>query len=158
MIASLGAWWRARTDRERLLLRVALVLLVCVLAPLAAMQAAGQYRLDARRALESANAVSADVRAIAARSAEAGPALPAHDGSLRGLALAAASAYGLTVAQAEAQGANGVRVAFAPADSTLVYRWFDAVARRGAIVTRTTIVRAGEGDLVTAEFELSRAR
>lgn len=156
MIEAWAAWFRARTGRERFLLIAAGVFVFGVVAPFLLIQSVSQFRSEAGRSLADANTLAADVRALAARTQSSGPALPAHDGSLRGLAFAAAAAHGLTIAQTDEASAGRLRVVFGASQSTAIYRWFDTMTRHGAIVSRTTLVRAGEGDLVTGEFELSR--
>jgi type II secretory pathway component PulM len=157
MIDQLAAWWRARTAREQLLLRGLIGLVFVVLLPLGAFQLASSYRASAAADLAAAQSLSAEVKRLENATARAGPPLPQNDGSLQGLAFAAAKAHGLTIARVEPAGPERVRVIFEPAASTLIYRWFDAVARRGVAVSRSAIIRAGEGDLVTGEFELTRA-
>lgn len=132
------------------------VFVFAVLAPLGAFQAASAFRAGAAADLASAQAVAAQVKRLEANRAQAGPALPQNDGSLQGLAFAAAQAHGLTIARVEPAGPERVKVIFEPAPSSLAYRWFDALVRRGVNVTRSVITRAGDGDLVTAEFDLSR--
>jgi type II secretory pathway component PulM len=156
MIDQWGAWWRARTAREQLLLRGLFVFVFVILAPLAAFQLASSYRASAAADLAGAENLAGQVQSLAKASGRSGPALPQNDGSLQGLAFAAAQAHGLTIARVEPAGPERIRVIFEPAASTLVYRWFDTMVRRGVSVVRSAIVRAGEGDLVVGEFDLSR--
>jgi type II secretory pathway component PulM len=154
------AFWRARTARERLILKGGAVL-IGILLPLLAYQGAATYRTKAAAALSSARSVQADVRRLAAPGA-AGIARDAvGDGSLRGIAFALAQANGLTVASIETAGPERVRVTLEPADSLKVYRWIDAVSRRGAALEKTELQRVGQtpggGDQVTAEFEIALA-
>jgi type II secretory pathway component PulM len=155
MIQLLIAFWRARTPRERRLLQGAAILVFGVLAPLWAYQSASAYRAHAAAALASARAVQGDVRRLAAAGAGVPLQEIASDGTLRGLAVALARANGLTVSRIEPAGPDRIRLALAPADSRKVYRWIDAVSRRGAAVEQTTMRRSGEGDEVIAEFEIA---
>ena len=61
MIARLGAWWRTRTPREQLLLRVLGVLAFVILLPLAAYQSATAFRASAGADLAEARAIRAQV-------------------------------------------------------------------------------------------------
>lgn len=148
MIAALAAFWRGRTARERLLLQVAGAL-CAIAAPLWGYGAAAQFRASAAADLAAAERLRVDIAALAA-AAPAGA-----DATIRGKASAAAAASGLTIARIEPGAGDRVRIAFAPASSLSVYRWIDAVGRSGASVVETTIVRAGEGDVVAAEFEVA---
>jgi len=153
MIESLNRWWRARTDRERLLLRGAGVLIFAVVAPLWAYQSAHSFRARAGAELAAARETAALVAQIA--GARAGARAPAGDGSLRGRVTAAAHAAGLEVRALSPAGSERLRVSFAAANSLAVYRWIDAMASGGAQVTSTVITRAGEDDTVVSEFEVA---
>jgi type II secretory pathway component PulM len=158
MMDQTAAWWRARTTRERLLLQASAILAFGVLLPLSAFQTANAYRVEARAALQDAQGLAADVKRIAAASAQGAPPMPENDGTVRGIAFAAAQAHGLTVARVEPAGPDRVKIAFTPAQSVLVYRWFDTVTRRGLFISASSMTRAGEGGLVTAEFDVARSQ
>jgi type II secretory pathway component PulM len=154
MILQLIAFWRARTPRERRLLQAAAVLIFGVLGPLWAYQAAASYRAQSAAALAGAREVQANVRRLAAADrTHALPPIPT-DGTLRGLVLALAQAEGLTLTRIEPAGPDRLRVTFEPADSIKLYRWIDAVSRRGAAVEQTTMRRVGPGEAVAGEFEV----
>lgn len=157
MSARLGAWWRARTPRERVLLQVCAALAFGVAAPLWVFGAATSFRDAAATALTQAEAAHRGVQALAASGARAGPALPAHDGSLNGLAFAAASAHGLTIERVEGASADRLRVVFAPAQDVRVFAWLDEMARAGVAAPRSSLMRAGPQGLIRAEFDLARA-
>ena len=79
----------------------------------------------------------------------------ASDGTPRGAATAIADQFGLAPSAVEPDGPTGVRISFAPASSLAIYSWIDAVERAGLVVTRISIVRAGEGDLVQGDASLA---
>lgn len=157
MIPQLAAWWRARTARERYLMQIALLLVCAVLAPAWAYSSAVTFRAEAAARLSSARAVSADVDALsqAMRAQRATPI--AADGSIRDRVLATASEIGLEIARLEPAGANRFRVVLQPADSLAVYRWIEALGLSGAFVSRTTLARVDETNLVTGEVEVAEA-
>ncbi|MGE3248968.1 MAG: type II secretion system protein GspM [Hyphomonadaceae bacterium] len=146
----LNAWLAQRTARERLLLGGAAILVFAILLPLWAYQGAVSYNRDARNDLEAARAVEADVARITA-AARAAP-IAADDAGARGAALASARALDLRIGRIEARGGDAIAIVFEPADSLRIYRWIDAMARRGAFVRRTHITRIDETN-VAAEFE-----
>jgi type II secretory pathway component PulM len=150
----ISAWWRARTPREQLLVRIAAILIFLICIPAWAYLGASAYRAEAAARLETARQVESQVALLAAAD-QGAAATPSDDPSLRGRLLAAAQTVGLTVSRVEASGPDGVRVAFEPADSVLVYRWVAIVGRSGAYVARSTIVRVDDSELVTAEFEVN---
>jgi type II secretory pathway component PulM len=153
MMTALNTWWQARTSRERLILRASAALCFLVLLPVTIYGQVADHRTRAASDLAAARAVLADVGKIAA----AGPQKVAT-GDNREIATAAAVAHGLTIARLEPQGADGLVVVFGVSDSRQVYQWIDAVGAAGLMVRRSAIVRADEGPLVTAEFEIGRRR
>lgn len=153
MMAQLRAWWAGRTDRERTLIQWASVFVLVILLPLWAFASASAYRADAAAKLAGAREIRANVAQLAeAGATQAAGELAGSDGTLRGLVLAAAQAEGLSVARVEPSGAEGVRVAFAPAGSISLYRWMNTVSRQGAYVRQTALTRSGDADLVVGEF------
>jgi type II secretory pathway component PulM len=146
----IAAWWGARTARERKLMQGAALFVLMILTPAWAFLSAMQFRDEGAARLAAARAVQADV----ARLAESAVAAPGEGGTLRERVLALAQANGVAPHALEAADEARVRVAFAPADSLMIYRWVDAVGRTGAVVSRSAIVRVDESDLVTAEFEV----
>lgn len=157
-MAQASIWWRARTARERLLLQAAAVLLFVLLTPLWAYSSAAQFRAAAAAERVSAQQVHENVTRLAsAAGTRPSGAFPGSDGALRGLAMAAAEAEGLTVSRVEPAGADRVRISVAPTASLAIYRWIDSVSRRGAFVSSAALTRSGEGDLVAAELELSES-
>jgi type II secretory pathway component PulM len=158
MIDQMAAWWRARTGRERILLQTCAAVAFGLVLPLSLFQASDTYRKRSAAALESAQAIATDVKKVAASGAQAQTPVPENDGSMRGVAFAAAQAHGLTVARAEAIAADRLRLAFAPARSLLMYQWFETVTRRGYFISKSTMTRAGDGDLVSGEFEIAKSQ
>jgi type II secretory pathway component PulM len=156
MRARLGAWWRARTRRERLLLQFCAGLALCVAAPLWLFSAAAGFRDGAAGALAQAEDARRGVQALSASGARRGPPMPAHDGSLNGLAFAAAAAHGLTIERVEGASADRLRVVFAAAADRAVFAWLDEIARAGVSAPRSALVRAGANGLIRAEFDLAR--
>jgi type II secretory pathway component PulM len=154
MIAAAMQWWRTRTSREQTLLKVAALLLIAGLGPMAALQSVSRFRQDAASDLARAEATAGMVAAM--KTQNAGPALPPYDGSLRGLVIAAAGAVQLPAPVVEPLGVEHVRVAFAPSPSASVYAWLTTMAMQGAAINKSAMVRAGETGLVTAEFEVAR--
>jgi type II secretory pathway component PulM len=154
MWAQFEQWWRARTGRERLLLRGAAILILAVLTPLWAYLAAGDFRADAAARLASAREVAAQVDRIAA-AAQTRAAMPA--GSLATRLQTLAQASGLAIARIEPRGEESARIAFEPADSLLLYRWMDQVGRGGDFIASSAIIRVANSDLVQAEFEVREA-
>jgi type II secretory pathway component PulM len=154
---ALADWWRALTDRERSLLRFAGILLFGVLLPAWAYLAASGFRDEAAARLASARQIEAQVARIVDASRRQAAAPQGEDGSARARAVAAAQAAGLVPARIEAIGADGVRIAFEPADSLVVYRWMGMVGVSGAFVVRSSIVRIADSDLVHSEFDVTEA-
>ncbi|MBI1251675.1 MAG: hypothetical protein GC189_09415 [Alphaproteobacteria bacterium] len=154
MIARVLAWLRRRSARERLLLSVAGALIFAIVLPLRAYSSALAFRAAAARDLDAAQ----ELRAEVARLAQAGPSAgtPAGgDGSIRGRVTTIAEQQGLEISRIEPAGPDRVRVRFEPASSIRVYRWMHAVGRSGAFIASTAMIRTGEGDTVTAEFEVA---
>jgi type II secretory pathway component PulM len=158
-MASLLDWWRGRSARERLLLIAAFALLVFVAGPLLAYRGAATYREEQRMALIAARAVLADAQAaaFAMRAAPGGEGPALADRSARGVAQAAAESLGLAIERIEPIGPDRVRLVMRDVDSVQVYRWIEAVGKRGGVVQRASLVRAQGAGRVTAEFELAAA-
>jgi len=150
-----AAWWRARTGREQLILRVGAGVIALALVPVWAYVTAASFRRDAAADLASARLIETQVARLAEASRAQGAPMADADPSVRGRALAAAEATGLEPARIEPAGPERVRIAFQPADSLSVYRWIDQVGRRGAYVARTSITRIQDSEQVQAEFEVA---
>lgn len=157
MMERAASWWRARTSRERLLLRATAAFVFAVLLPVWVYLAAAEMRADAAAQLEAARVVEAQVAQLAETSRAHAGAAEGNDGTVRGRALAAAQAIGLTAARVESNNADQVTIVFEPADSIAIYRWIEAVGRSGAYVNRTEIVRVNDTELVAATFDVSAA-
>lgn len=155
MMEQLSAWWRARTGRERLLLQGAGLFVFAILLPIWAFLAAQNFRDAGAAALADARAIEAQVVRLAEASESQDAGAGSADPSVRGKAMAAAQAARLTIAHLETSGPEQVRVRFEASDSLAIYRWIDAVGRRGAYVSRSSITRVADSDLVTAEFEVA---
>lgn len=158
MIDAIGAWWRARSARERMLLNVAVILLFAVLAPMLIYTSAAGYRREAAGEFASAQRVAEQVETLrAAMQADPQTGAPV-EGSLRERALAAAQARGLTAAQLESADQGRVRVVFSAANSVAVYRWIELMGRSGAVIERSAIARVADTELVNAEFVAADAQ
>ena len=155
MMEELASWWRARTERERVILQAAIVLLFVILAPLLVLQSANAYRARAAADLVSAQSLLKDVQTYAAtRSAPAPGGGSVSDGTPRGEAVATAQAIGLTVSRIETTGPDRARVVFEAGDSRAMLRWLERMTRAGVEVRATRMVRVSGGDAVQAEFEI----
>jgi type II secretory pathway component PulM len=155
MIDLIFGWFRSRSARERLLITIALGAIFLVIGPLFAYRAASTFRAEAAVELQAARTLERDVAALVG-AVGAVPGV-AGDGSLQGLATANAGALSLQTAGIETVGSGGFRVSFEPARSIDVYRWMEAMTKRGAFITQSAIVREGDGDLVRASFVVSSA-
>lgn len=143
-------WFRGRSRRERMLIQGVVCLLVLAGGPLWAWSAAKTFRDDAARDLAAAIALQQDQIRLAGLQKSAPTQAPiASDGTPRGLALALATQTGLKVARIEADGPQGFSAAFDAASAVAVYRWIDGMERAGVAVTSVTMMRAGQGDVVT---------
>lgn len=151
-MSALTAWLRARTPRERLLLQIAAGLLFVILLPAWAYLTVASFRSDAGADLANARRISAQIAQLSESMQTQGGGT---SGSVRERALAAAQAIGLTPNRLEDAGGDRVRIVFQAADSVAIYRWVEAVGRRGALVSRSAITRIGSSDQVNAEFEVT---
>jgi type II secretory pathway component PulM len=156
MIERMRAWWRVRTPRERVLLQAAAVLALVVAAPLTAVQQAYDFRRTAGVDLASARAVEDMVDRLAEEGA-GNPSPIVGDGTVQSAVVIAAQEQGLAVARFAPSGPDRIRLAFEASDSRAIMRWLDRMARAGFEVSSARIVRVGEGDLVTAEFDVAAA-
>ncbi|MEZ5995730.1 MAG: type II secretion system protein GspM [Hyphomonadaceae bacterium] len=154
MMMQLAAWWRARTDRERSLIRVAAILIFAIMAPLWAFASASAFRQSAAAEFANAQRIGAQIQQLQ-EIARAQGGEEAAGGSLRERVLATAQGKGLNVARLETAGQDRVRVTFEAADSNAVYAWIQAVGGAGAAVERAAIDRVGDSDQVIAEFEVA---
>ncbi|MEZ6031028.1 MAG: type II secretion system protein GspM [Hyphomonadaceae bacterium] len=156
MIGSIVAWFRSRTPREQVLLQVAAFVVVIGGGLTWGYQAASAYRAEAASDLASAQQLRDDVARLSAQASDPAAVVPAaSDGTARGAASAIATQFGLSLSLIEPDGPTGVRVTFSPAAARAIYGWVDAVERSGLAVTRISLVRVGEGDLVQADATLS---
>ncbi len=156
MIGAVASWFRARTPREQLLLQIAAFIIVIGGGLTWGYQSANIYRAEAAADLASAVQLRDDVGRLATLNAGPAAVTPAaSDGTPRGAATAIADQFGLAPSAIEPDGPTGVRISFAPASSRAIYSWIDAVERAGLVVTRISIVRAGEGDLVQGDASLT---
>lgn len=145
------SWFASRTGREQLLLKAAAFLIIGGGALLVAYQAASAYRDTASADLSSALQMRDDIaRLKSLHGSTAATPVPANDGSVRGIVTATASQFGLAPARIEPDGPTSLRTTFEPAAAQSVYQWLDTVERAGLVVSRISLVRAGEGDIVEA--------
>lgn len=159
MIGAASSWFASRAPREKLLLQIAAVLALAA-ALWFGWQTASSYRTATAADLASAVQLRDDVaRLRAIPPDDAGQVAPAaSDGTPRGAAVAIAAQFGLSPARIEPDGPSGIRISFQPASAHNVYAWIDAIERAGFPVSRITIVRAGEGDLVQGDASLAAGR
>ena len=156
MIGAALSWFRSRTAREQMLLQAAVFLVVIGGGLTWGYQTVSAYRNQAASDLSSAVQLRNDVVRLASTGAVPAGVVPApSDGTPRGAATAIASQFGLAPSAIEPDGPTGIRVSFTPASSRAVYGWVDAIERSGLVVTRLSIVRAGEGDLVQSDASLT---
>ncbi|HOY77131.1 MAG TPA: type II secretion system protein GspM [Hyphomonadaceae bacterium] len=156
MSDSLVSWFNSRTGREQLFLKVAAFVIVGGGALLFAYQAAAAYRETSSADLSSALQMRDDLARL--RSLEGSVAatpVPTSDGSVRGIVVAVANQFGLAPARIEPDGPTSIRATFEPIDAKYVYQWLDTVERAGLIVSRISLVRVGEGDIVGAEATIA---
>lgn len=155
MKETLEAFWRALTDRERLLLSATLWLGLLAVAPALTWQAAAQYRFEAGQRLARAEALQAQAAAI-------DPALvaarPRSEQELKDFVGARAEGLGLSLARVENQGPDRLRFVFEPGDSLMALKLVDALAEAGLSVDRVGLVRVDGSDLVAAELDVLGAR
>lgn len=145
------SWFNSRTGREQLLLKAAAFIVIGGGALTFAYQAASSYRETSAADLSSALQMRDDLARLKSREGGAAATpLPASDGSVRGIVVATASQFGLSPARIEPDGPTGIRTTFEPANAQSVYQWVDTVERAGLVVSRISLVRAGEGDIVEA--------
>lgn len=151
MSNSFISWFNSRTGREQLLLKSAAFIIIGGGALLVAYQAAASYREASSADLSSALQMRDDLaRLKSLGGAAAATPVPANDGSVRGIVVVIASQFGLSPARIEPDGPTGIRTTFEPANAQAVYQWLDTVERAGLVVSRISLVRAGEGDIVEA--------
>lgn len=157
MMESALSWWRARTERERVLLQVMTALVFFISIPLLLLHSAGAYRLRATSDLASSERLLTEVEAYAASRSRMALEGPAGDGTPRGEALAIAAGLQLTIARLEPAGPERWRVFFGPADSRALLQWVDRLARAGVETHAARMIRVGDADAVEGEFEIGPA-
>lgn len=154
MTEALATWWRARTERERLLLSVTLWLALVIAAPLAVWQAAASFRAEAGAQLARAESLRDLVQRL-------DPALvggpPQTGDTLQALVRQEASERQLRLARVEPAGPDRVRFVFEPGDSLAVLTLIDALTRAGLAIDRTSLVRVNDGTEVAAELDVRGA-
>jgi len=155
MRETLEAFWRARTERERLLMSATLWLSLLAAAPALAWQSASHYRSEAGQRLQRAEtlhaqAVAIDPALVAAR--------PRTEQDLKDFVGARALSLALSVARVERQGPDRLRFVFEPGDSLAALRLVEALTQAGLSVDRVALVRVDGSDLVAAELDVLGAR
>jgi type II secretory pathway component PulM len=153
---AISVWVSALSARERLLIQVALLLLVGVLAPFLIYRTAEGFAESAHRKLGAAQSLerdAAELERLTLTSASTAP--PSTGATPRDIASDMASMSGLVLSHVEPDGPAGVQLGFQPASALAVYRWIDGAERSGLQVTRVVMVRAGDGDLVSAQVRAS---
>lgn len=154
MNEAFGAWWRARTNRERLLLAGALWFALLAAAPALAWQSASLYRQESEARLARAEVLASDVAAIdPVRMARASAA----ESDLRGFISAEATAARLTLSRVEPQGPDRLRFIFEAGDSLAALRLLDGLSRAGLTIDRVAFLRADDQGAVTTEIDVRGA-
>lgn len=145
------SWFNSRTAREQVLLKVAAFIIIGGGLLVVSYQAASSYRDTARADLDSALQMRDDLTRLKSMAGvKPAAAVPTSDRSVRGIVVATASQFDLSLARVEPDGPTGIRTMFAPANAQNIYQWLDSVERSGLVVSRISLVRAGEGDTVEA--------
>ncbi len=152
---TLETFWRARTRRERTIVQAAAVLVFAILLPVWCYLMAAKFREDSASELRGAERVQSQVARLAELRKNQPEGFAGTDQAIRERILASAEAGGLAILRLENAGADRVRVAFEPAESSAVYRWVEAISRRGGLVQSSAVVRVGDSDQVNAEFEVA---
>jgi len=140
MMQALRSFWIERTDRERQLLTVMLVLFAIVVLwfgivrPLADGLIAAEARLD-RASVESGQVAS---RAEALKRASRGRA-PALGTTLALAVGQAGSNAGFTLSRLDAQGDDRLIVAVPAAKSPALFSWLNGLARKGIFVEKIAV-------------------
>jgi type II secretory pathway component PulM len=156
MMRLISTWFDTRTAREQMLLKALLFVVLVIALPFWAWRAAADYRTEGARDLDAAMALRSDAAKLAGILATPNAAPPVDfDGTARGLASAMAAQTGLSLLRLSPDGPTGVQAVFEPASAIAVYKWIDGVERAGMAVTSVVMVRAGEGDLVSAQARLA---
>jgi type II secretory pathway component PulM len=150
------AFWRARTERERLLLSATLWLSLLAAAPALVWQSASHYRSEAKQRLQRAEALHAQAAAIDPAALVA--ARPRTEQDLQDFVGARALGLAMSVARVERQGPDRLRFVFEPGDSLAALRLVEALTQAGLSVDRVALVRVDGSDLVAAELDVLGAR
>jgi type II secretory pathway component PulM len=156
MMGQLASWFSSRTQREQLLLQAGVAIAILAALWLGWQTAAG-YRASAAADLASAMQLRDDVARLRAVPVAARQTAPS-DGTARGAVTAIATQFNLSPSRIEPDGPTAVRISFQPSASQNLYAWINAVERAGFAVSRITIIRAGEGDVVQADASVSARR
>jgi len=152
--------WMERNERERLLLAIAgglmalLVLWQLVLKPVAAYRADAQAGYErAQERLEEMQRAAAQAAALMARSRD-GEASPTGD--VRGIAMAAARAKGLTVTRLQPNDDGGLTLWIDGVDTRVLYDWVVMLQKDHGIVVQKASVSANDGAAtVRAQLQLA---
>ena len=140
MIASLSAWWLARTRREQALLLVLFVLIVLTLAWLLVVRPLGDRLADARERHGEAVIALAEAKAGAADIGRLERQRPAALGAPVEQAVGqSASAAGFQLSRIQPDGPGRVSLAIEAARPQALFAWVSGLeSERGLIVDRLT--------------------
>ena len=147
-----GAWWQARTARERQLLTVLAVLLGAVLLVYGAVKPIQAARAVALADIRTYETLNARIRAAGSLTA----AKPQHrTGSPETIATQSAAAFGVALTTTPSAGGTQASIADANYDS-LVHWLGDVTTTSDLRVRRVTIQRLAAPGHVSAQVELGR--
>lgn len=168
MMALIAPWWRDRTQRERWLIGLMLVLLAGLLAWLLVLRPLTAARRAALAEVAVAEARSSEARRLAA--ALSAPALSAPALSAASAAPAATAApvidvlgrrlaeAGLQPARLEAQGQGQAVLEIAAINGRLLLGWAAALERRDGLVIAELTASRNEDQSVKAHLLVRRAQ
>ncbi|WNO54792.1 type II secretion system protein GspM [Stakelama saccharophila] len=138
--ARFDAWWRALSQRERVLLGTLAVLVAAVVLVFGVVKPIQAARADAIADIRTYETLNARIRAAGTlTTAQA----PRRTGTPESIVAAAASAVGLSPTT---QGtATGIRASVAAAPYDAVVRWVDDVTRSSALSVTNAKISRSEG-------------
>ena len=140
MIASLQAWWRARSRREQMLLLILFVLFGITFAWLLVVRPLGDSLAAARERHNNAVIALAEAKAGAAAIGRLERERPASvRGAVDALVMESASAAGFQLSRIQAEGAGKVNLAIEAARPQALFAWVSEMeTKNGLIVERLT--------------------
>lgn len=157
MMALLLPWWRARSPREQVMLRLlaavlaALLMWLAVLRPLAGARAAAEARVAAAAtAMGEARGLAGAIRAAEARIRRSEP--------LPGLIERRLAEAGITAGTIEAQGDGSVRLVIAAVRAPVLIAWLGGLEQRDGLVIERAALARNSDPSVSATLVVRSAR